>query len=61
MRPRWGVASTITAFLLLVAGQVKSRSHLGARPTTNPIPINYFGSAWATLGLTRSIPPKARP
>jgi hypothetical protein len=33
-----------------------SRAHPGATPMTNPVPITYFGSAWATLGLMRSLP-----
>jgi len=33
-----------------------SRAHPGAKPMTNPVPITYFGSAWATLGLMRSLP-----
>jgi hypothetical protein len=33
-----------------------SRAHPGAKPFTNPVPITYFGSAWATLGLMRSVP-----
>jgi squalene-hopene/tetraprenyl-beta-curcumene cyclase len=33
-----------------------SRAHPGAKPMTNPVPITYFGSAWATLGLLRSVP-----
>lgn len=33
-----------------------SRSHPGATPMTNPVPITYFGSAWGTLGLLRSLP-----
>jgi len=32
------------------------RSHPGATPAKNPVPITYFGSAWATLGLLRSVP-----
>jgi len=32
-----------------------SRAHPGAKPFTNPVPITYFGSAWATLGLMRSV------
>jgi len=32
-----------------------SRAHPGATPMTNPVPITYFGSAWATLGLMRSV------
>lgn len=35
---------------------MKSRAHPGAKPNTNPVPITYFGSAWATLGLMRSLP-----
>jgi Squalene-hopene cyclase C-terminal domain len=34
---------------------MKSRCHPGAKPSTNPVPITYFGSAWATLGLMRSV------
>ena len=34
-----------------------SRLHPGVEePMTNPIPITYFGSAWATIGLVRSLP-----
>jgi squalene-hopene cyclase-like protein len=33
-----------------------SRGHPGVEPYTNPVPITYFGSAWATLGLARSVP-----
>lgn len=32
------------------------RGHPGVKPMTNPVPITYFGSAWATLGLMRSVP-----
>ncbi len=31
------------------------RTHSGETPTQNVIPITYFGSAWATLGLLRSV------
>jgi len=31
------------------------RAHAGAKPAVNPVPITYFGSAWATLGLMRSV------
>jgi hypothetical protein len=51
------------AVTFLVANQkevgswpMTSRSHPGAKPMTNPVPITYFGSAWATLGLLRSVP-----
>ncbi len=33
-----------------------SRAHPEATPSKNPVPITYFGSAWATLGLMRSTP-----
>jgi hypothetical protein len=32
------------------------RAHPGAKPATNPVPITHLGSAWATLGLMRSVP-----
>lgn len=32
------------------------RSHPDATPAKNVVPITYFGSAWATLGLMRSMP-----
>jgi hypothetical protein len=32
------------------------RAHKGAKPANNTVPITYFGSAWATLGLMRSAP-----
>lgn len=32
------------------------RSHPGVTPSNNVVPITYFGSAWATLGLMRSAP-----
>jgi squalene-hopene/tetraprenyl-beta-curcumene cyclase len=45
----------------LVAGQrgdgswpQPARSHPGATPSSNAVPITYFGSAWATLGLLRT-------
>src|SRR5262245_474806 len=34
---------------------MKSRSHPGATPMTNTVPITYFGSAWATMGLVRVV------
>lgn len=46
------------AVSFLVAGQnedgswpMKSRAHPGEKPMTDPAPITYFGSAWATMGL----------
>ncbi len=38
---------------------MKPRAHPGAKPSTNPVPIIYFGSAWAMLGLLRSEAPRA--
>lgn len=32
------------------------RAHPGEKPMTNPVPITYFGSTWATLGLMRCVP-----
>jgi squalene-hopene/tetraprenyl-beta-curcumene cyclase len=32
------------------------RTQTGETPSQNMIPITYFGSAWATLGLLRSLP-----
>jgi hypothetical protein len=32
------------------------RAHPGATPSKNLVPITYFGSDWATLGLMRSVP-----
>jgi Squalene-hopene cyclase C-terminal domain len=32
------------------------RSHPDVTPSNNLVPITYFGSAWATLGLLRSAP-----
>ncbi len=38
-----------------------SRNHPGVEstknPIRNPVPITYFGSAWAVLGLVRYVPP----
>jgi hypothetical protein len=51
------------AVAFLVATQKKdgawpmtARGHPGVKPSTNLVPITYFGSAWATLGLLRSVP-----
>ena len=37
-----------------------SRNHPGVKatrnPIRNPVPITYFGSAWASLGLVRTVP-----
>lgn len=35
---------------------MKRRGHPGVTPSKNVIPITYFGSAWGTLGLMRSVP-----
>jgi hypothetical protein len=51
------------AVSLLVARQredgswpMTPRGHPGATPATNLAPITHLGSAWATLGLMRSVP-----
>ena len=58
-----GRAEVQRAVSFLVARQkedgswpMTSRAHPGAKPFTSPVPITYFGSAWATLGLLRSVP-----
>jgi hypothetical protein len=33
------------------------RSHPGVKPGPFVVPITYFGSAWAMIGLVRSVPP----
>ena len=35
---------------------MKRRGHPGVTPSANLVPITYFGSAWATLGLMRAVP-----
>src|SRR5262249_21804004 len=56
-------AEVARAEAFLVAGQkddgswpMTPRAHPDAKPGTNPVPITYFGSAWATLGLMRPAP-----
>jgi squalene-hopene/tetraprenyl-beta-curcumene cyclase len=58
-----GRAEVQRAVAFLVAAQKEdgswpmvSRAHPGEKPSTNPVPITHFGSAWATLGLMRSVP-----
>lgn len=34
--------------------EMTRRGHEGVTPSANVVPITYFGSAWATLGLMRS-------
>jgi squalene cyclase len=58
-----GRAEVQRAVAFLVASQkedgswpMTSRAHPGEKPMTNPVPITYFGSAWATLGLMRAVP-----
>jgi Squalene-hopene cyclase C-terminal domain len=34
---------------------MKRRGHPGVKPSHNVVPITYFGSAWGTLGLMRSV------
>jgi tRNA A-37 threonylcarbamoyl transferase component Bud32 len=57
-----GRAEVQRAVALLVTSQrpdgswpMTSRAHPGEKPMTNPVPITYFGSAWAALGLLRSV------
>lgn len=60
----------VRAISFLVANQrddgswpMPYRSHPGIEPSRErgPIPITYFGSAWATLGLCRFVPPVLDP
>jgi hypothetical protein len=57
----------VRAVAFLVANQredgswpMTSRNHPGVEttrnPIRNPVPITYFGAAWATLGLVRCVP-----
>jgi Squalene-hopene cyclase C-terminal domain len=34
---------------------MKRRGHPGVTPSNNVVPITYFGSAWGTMGLLRSV------
>jgi len=45
------------------AWPMTGRSHPGTetKKERNPVPITYFGSAWATLGLVRFVPPLLDP
>jgi hypothetical protein len=52
------------AISFLVANQredgswpMRRRGHPGVTPSDFKVPITYFGSAWGTLGLVRSVPP----
>jgi Squalene-hopene cyclase C-terminal domain len=35
---------------------ITARAHKGEKPANNVVPITYFGTAWATLGMMRSVP-----
>jgi hypothetical protein len=58
---RRAVTSLVTSQKEDGSWPMTSRAHPGATPMTNPVPITYFGSAWATLGLMRSLPTPQRP
>jgi hypothetical protein len=51
-----GVAFLVTTQKEDGSWPMKPRSHPGADPAKNTVPITYFGSAWGTLGLMRSVP-----
>jgi hypothetical protein len=53
---RRGVAFLVDSQKADGSWPMTSRSHPGEKPGTNPVPITYFGSAWATLGLLRAAP-----
>lgn len=44
------------ALAFLETWPMTSRGHPGEKPFTNAVPITYFGSAWATLGLAQAVP-----
>ncbi|HEY7315104.1 MAG TPA: prenyltransferase/squalene oxidase repeat-containing protein [Gemmataceae bacterium] len=56
MQIRRGVAFLATNQKEDGSWPMTSRAHPGAKPMTNPVPITYFGSTWATLALMRSAP-----
>jgi Squalene-hopene cyclase C-terminal domain len=43
------------------AWPMTKRTHSGETPSQNLIPITYFGSSWATLGLIRCLPNESGP
>lgn len=55
-----GIAFLVTTQAADGSWPMSSRNHPGVtstrNPIRNPIPITYFGSAWGTLGLVRSVP-----
>ncbi len=53
---RRGVAFLVATQKVDGSWPMTARAHPGAKPAANPVPITYFGSAWATLGLLRSVP-----
>ncbi len=53
---RRGVAFLVATQKADGSWPMTSRAHPGAKPASNPAPITHFGSAWATLGLMRSLP-----
>jgi hypothetical protein len=50
-----GVAFLVTRQKEDGSWPMTSRAHPGAKPMTNAVPITHFGSAWAVLGLVRSV------
>jgi hypothetical protein len=53
---RRGVAFLVHTQQMDGSWPMTARGHPGAEPSRNPVPITYFGSAWATLGLLRAAP-----
>jgi Squalene-hopene cyclase C-terminal domain len=51
-----GVAFLVTNQKADGSWPMTPRAHVGEKPMTNPVPITYFGSTWATLGLMRCAP-----
>ncbi len=53
---RRGVAYLVATQRADGSWPMAARAHPGAKPAKSLVPITYFGSAWATLGLLRSVP-----
>jgi hypothetical protein len=53
---RRGVSFLVTAQEADGSWPMTARAHSGEKPAKNPVPITYFGSAWATIALVRCAP-----
>ncbi|HVX64267.1 MAG TPA: hypothetical protein VHC19_26835 [Pirellulales bacterium] len=57
----WAVAFLVSHQNENGSWPMTSRAQPGEKPFTNPVPITYFGSAWATIGLLRCLPEQKQP